>query len=91
MIVSCSNGNFGWGTYFADDPRKSHAYAPANLNGERNMFVCKVLLGKIQDFGNQASQNRTSADRGYHSIYGNVLNYPEYIVYRFGQAIPLLV
>ena len=39
------NGAWGFGAYFADDPRKSNGYAPAE-NGVQNIFICKVLLGK---------------------------------------------
>ena len=39
------NGYWGFGAYFADDPVKSHGYAPADDNGIRHMFICKVILG----------------------------------------------
>jgi len=78
-------GNFGIGAYFADDIRKSNTYAPAS-NGKAYIFVCRVILGK-QQVVSQTNANLFAPDKGYHSIKGQT-NYNEFIVYRYGQAIP---
>ena len=44
------SGMYGSGAYFADDPKKSHAYTHPNINknNERIIFICNVILGKEQ-------------------------------------------
>lgn len=83
------NDILGRGAYFACDPRKSHGYAPPNAEHVRVMFFNKVLLG------DESIQPKTDGDlvcapKGYHSVRGTAFNYTEYIVYRYGQALPYL-
>lgn len=79
----------GAGAYFADDPRKSHVYTAAEgANQTHVMFYNKVTLGKESV---QAQLNKmTSAPKGFHSVKGTAFHYTEYIVYRYGQALPYL-
>ena len=38
--------DYGVGIYFSTDAVDSHEYAAPNANGERCMFVARVLIGK---------------------------------------------
>jgi hypothetical protein len=83
----------GHGAYFADNPLVSHRYTEPNTNGQtRIMYYNKVALGK--EFVLQAiNQELMSAPKGYHSTHGQYPGTPhcdEYIVYRYGQAMPYL-
>ena len=84
-----SGGLFGHGAYFADDPNKSNGYADKEANGMRHMFLCKVLLGKEQKIEG-TKKALVCSEKGYNSIVGYV-NANEYIVYRYGQAKPLIL
>lgn len=53
------------------------------------MFYNKVILG-IVSIQNTTNPSLTSAPKGFHSVKGTNFRYPEYIVYRFGQALPYL-
>jgi hypothetical protein len=82
--------SLGHGAYFADDPRKSHGYThPDPTNQTRVIFYAKVLLGipSIQTTNNAAL---TSAPVDCHSVQGSGGEYEEYIVYRYGQALPYI-
>jgi hypothetical protein len=80
----------GAGAYFADDPRKSHSYAVADgPNQTRVMFYNKVTLGK-ESIKGQLDNTLVAAPPGFHSVRGTQFQYAEYIVYRFGQALPYL-
>jgi hypothetical protein len=82
-------GFFGKGAYFADDPKKSHDYNAGNPGtSKRIMFVCKVALGEIEDRGHNTDNTITAPKKGKHSITGFGANLREFIVYRYGQAIP---
>lgn len=52
------------------------------------MFYNKVILGK-QHHANQPEE-LIAAPKGYHSIIGQLNGYSEYIVYRYGQALPYI-
>ncbi|CAF5117970.1 unnamed protein product, partial [Rotaria sp. Silwood1] len=83
-----SDGLWGHGAYFAEDPRKSHDYAPVNPQDQtRVMFYAKVLLG-IQSVQDESDPSLNAAPIGYHSVQGTGGKYEEYIVYRYGQALP---
>ncbi|CAF5067262.1 unnamed protein product, partial [Rotaria sp. Silwood1] len=78
------------GAYFADNPQKSHGYARPDINdGTHAMFYAKVLSG-IPSVLNQDNPKLTSAPIGSHSVQGTGGQYEEYIVYRYGQALPYL-
>jgi hypothetical protein len=83
----------GHGAYFADNPNVSHNYTAPDPNDDtRIMYYNKVTLGKesiLQDI----NQELMSAPKGYHSTHGQRPAHPnadEYIVYRYGQALPYL-
>jgi hypothetical protein len=85
----------GRGAYFADDPRKSHGYTePDNPStNQRVIFYNKVLLG-IESKQTTINKNLTAAPLDHHSVHGmdgwQGFQYHEYIVYRYGQALPYL-
>ncbi len=79
----------GAGAYFADDPRKSHGFTAAEgANQTHVMFYNKVTLGRESVQGQK--NNLVAAPRDFHSVRGTAFHYTEYIVYRFGQALPYL-
>ena len=87
MFLIC----LGHGAYFADNPGKSHGYTAvdaANKNS-RVMFYNKVLLGNPWIL-TAADNKLVSAPRGYHSVVGRHSHLTEYIIYRYGQALPYL-
>lgn len=84
-----SFSSIGHGAYFADDPRRSHGFADPNAEHTRVMFFNKVLLGN-QFVDYNGNRELVSAPHGYHSVLGTGLEYTEYIVYRYGQALPYL-
>ncbi|CAF5145006.1 unnamed protein product, partial [Rotaria sp. Silwood1] len=53
IVKSCFNRSFagvtgtayGFGVYFSSDAAYSHDYAKPNVNGERHMFLARVLVG----------------------------------------------
>jgi len=82
--------SLGHGAYFADHPKKSHTYAiPDNTDQPHVMFYNKVLLGNQVILPN-ADQTLVAAPVGYHSVKGTSFKYTEYIIYRYGQALPYL-
>ncbi len=83
----------GHGAYFADDPGVSHFYTAENSDDKtRIMYYSKVTLGK-ESKAQELDEELRSAPKGYHSTHGQ---YPEhqpvdeYVVYRYGQALPYL-
>lgn len=80
----------GRGAYFADDPRKSNGYAPPDPStNQRVIFYNKVLLG-IESGQNSPNNALAAAPLNHHSVHGTGFSYEEYIVYRYGQALPYL-
>jgi hypothetical protein len=83
----------GHGAYFADNPCLSHEYViPDPNDGTCIMYYNKVTLGK-EFILEETNEELMSAPIGYHSIHGKFshsLNSDEYIVYRYGQALPYL-
>jgi hypothetical protein len=53
------------------------------------MFYNKVTLGK-ESIQNAANNKLTAAPKNFHSVQGTAFQYREYIVYRYGQALPYL-
>jgi hypothetical protein len=53
------------------------------------MFYNKVLLG-IESVQTAVDQALVSAPKGCHSVRGTGFQYTEYIIYRYGQALPYL-
>ncbi|CAF3587356.1 unnamed protein product [Rotaria sp. Silwood1] len=80
----------GHGAYFADDPAKSHQYTVTDLNDDtRVIYYTKVLLGNVSH-QSAPSTELVSAPLPYHSVVGKLNGFTEYIVYRYGQALPYL-
>ncbi|CAF4138931.1 unnamed protein product [Rotaria sp. Silwood2] len=86
-------GKWGHGAYFADNPSVSHRYTEANLSDHtRVIYYNKVVLGN-EAILHELNTELMSAPQGYHSIHGQFEGHPnddEYIVYRYGQALPYL-
>jgi hypothetical protein len=53
------------------------------------MFYNKVLLGN-ESIQNTANNALVSAPIDHHSVRGTQFTYTEYIIYRYGQALPYL-
>ena len=53
------------------------------------MFYNKVLLGK-ESIYNTIDDSLVAAPKDHHSVRGTEFQYTEYIVYRYGQALPYL-
>ncbi len=82
--------HLGHGAYFADDPSKSHQYTtPDANNGTRVMYYTKVLLGKASIL-NETNPALVSAPKDFHSVIGKHSSMTEYMIYRYGQALPYL-
>ena len=80
----------GHGTYFADNPVKSHDYtAPSAIDQSRVLYYNKVILGK-QAKMSETNEQMASAPKDYHSVLGTHFGHNEYIVYRYGQVLPYL-
>ncbi len=100
-------GKFGPGIYLADDIAKSHAYTKcvAETDWCRVIFVCKAVLGKMEELSNKKERVTRAGPRpGFQSVHWNGYEkrkvasckpsqsgfYDEYILYRYGQAVPWL-
>ena len=79
----------GHGAYFADNPQKSHNYTAPGSSNKRVMFYNKVVLGNQWEL-KAADNSLVSAPIGYHSVVGRHSHLTEYIIYRYGQALPYL-
>ncbi|CAF3511825.1 unnamed protein product, partial [Rotaria sp. Silwood2] len=78
------------GAYFADDPKKSHGYTDADPTDQTHaMYYNKVLLGIVSK-QTATNQQLVSAPKDTHSVVGELRGFTEYIVYRYGQALPYL-
>lgn len=82
----------GRGIYFTDNPKNEHArtFPAVNDDDKRVMFFAKVLLGNVKTY-DRHKINLTSAPDTYHSVHGTfqqLQNSDEYVVYRYGQALP---
>jgi len=53
------------------------------------IFYNKVLLG-IESVEDEEDKSLGAAPVDHHSVHGFRLGYHEYIVYRYGQALPYL-
>jgi hypothetical protein len=80
----------GDGAYFTDDPRKSQGYTcPDPTYQTHVIFYSKVVLG-IPSVQNTDNKTLISAPVDCHSVQGTGGTHEEYIVYRYGQALPYL-
>jgi len=81
------SGRFGRGAYFADDVMKSNSYV--GTSPDCIIFYCKVLLGNQNIFlKGKEDAKLNNPGKGFHSIKGDT-GFNEYIVYRYGVALPL--
>lgn len=79
----------GHGAYFADNPQKSHNYTDSSTPNQRVMFYNKVVLGNPSTL-TAANNALVCAPKGFHSVIGRHSHLTEYIIYRYGQALPHL-
>ncbi|UJR07847.1 hypothetical protein I4U23_012130 [Adineta vaga] len=85
-----TSGLYGHGAYFADDPQKSHGYTSVDSsNNTHVMFYNKVILG-VPSILTTTNNTLVSAPKGSHSVIGKHTTQTEYIIYRYGQALPYL-
>ncbi|UJR29681.1 hypothetical protein I4U23_017229 [Adineta vaga] len=85
-------GNWGNGAYFSQNPKNEHSNTFPNLekDNQRVLYQTKVLLGNVKQCS-APDINLTSAPHNYHSIHGIFTAQPnsdEFIIYRYGQALP---
>ncbi|CAF1989481.1 unnamed protein product [Rotaria magnacalcarata] len=76
---------YGVGVYFSSNAAYSHGYARPNENGERNMFVARVLVGKTTPGNSSMKTPPTGSDSttdGKHIFvtYHDVQAYAEYLI-----------
>ncbi|UJR34537.1 hypothetical protein I4U23_027314 [Adineta vaga] len=84
-------GMYDRGSYFADNPLKSHGFTSSDptKRNTRVMFYSKVLIGKPYIL-KAANKDLMAAPKEFHSVIGQHSPQTEYIVYRYGQALPYL-
>ena len=77
--------SYGVGVYFSSDPIYSNQFAKSNSNGERTMFVARVLIGNTT-IGNSSMKTRppgfdTTTD-GKHIFvtYHDAQAYAQYLI-----------
>ncbi|CAF1261926.1 unnamed protein product [Adineta ricciae] len=93
IIEDCFNRSFagvngtsyGYGVYFSSNVIYSHGYTRANANGERCMFVARVLVGK-STLGNSSMKTRpigfdSTTDGNHMTVtYHDAQAYAEYLI-----------
>ncbi|CAF3667793.1 unnamed protein product [Rotaria socialis] len=82
----------GKGAYFSENPKLQHGRTFPDDDNERVMFQVKVLLGNAQSLSRHKI-NLNSVPENYHSVHGIFPQLPdsdEFIIYRYGQALPHL-
>lgn len=89
FVLSSNSFSAGHGAYFADNPQKSHNYTAADAQNQHVMFYNKVVLGNPSIL-TAANNALVSAPQGFHSVIGRHSHLHEYIIYRYGQALPYL-
>ncbi|CAF1123359.1 unnamed protein product [Rotaria sp. Silwood1] len=93
IIEDCFNRSFigvhgtayGYGVYFSSKASYSHMYTRPNINGERCMFIARVLIGKTTR-GNSSMKTRplgfdsTTDEDHIFVIYHDAQAYAEYLI-----------
>ena len=84
----------GYGAYFTDNTQHhAHGHAAPNEQDQtRVIYYNKVLLGKVFVM-REINRELKSAPLDHHSVHGIHPELPgqdEFIVYRYGQALPYL-
>jgi len=76
---------YGVGVYFSSKASYSHRYTSPNVNGERHMFVARVLIGKTTR-GNSSMKTRplefdsTTDEKHIFVTYHDAQAYAEYLI-----------
>ncbi|CAF4258476.1 unnamed protein product, partial [Rotaria sp. Silwood2] len=76
---------YGFGVYFSSNASYSHGFAHANANGERCMFIARVLVGKTTK-GNSSMKTRplgfdsTTDEKHIFVTYHDAQAYAEYLI-----------
>jgi poly [ADP-ribose] polymerase 7/11/12/13 len=76
---------YGFGVYFSSNAAYSHGYTRVNSNGERCMFVARVLVGKTT-LGNGSMKTRplgfdSTTDNNHMTVtYHDAQAYGEYLI-----------
>lgn len=76
---------YGFGVYFSSNAAYSHGYTRANANGERCMFVARVLVGKTT-LGNMQMKTRplgfdsTTNNNHIFVTYHDAQAFAEYLI-----------
>jgi poly [ADP-ribose] polymerase 7/11/12/13 len=77
--------SYGVGVYFSSDPLYSNQFAKPNHNGERSMFLARVLVGKTT-LGNPSMKTKppgydTTTDGNHIFVtYHDAQAYAEYLI-----------
>ena len=85
MVLLLLGTVYGVGVYFSSNATYSHGYAVENVNGERNMFLARVLVGKTT-IGDKSMKTRPvgfdSTTDGDHIFvtYHDAQAYAEYLI-----------
>ncbi len=84
MILSIGTV-YGFGVYFSSNAVYSHGYTSTNANGERCMFVARVLIGKTTK-GDTSMKTRplgfdSTTDGNHITVtYHDAQAYAEYLI-----------
>jgi hypothetical protein len=85
MYFCLAGTAYGVGVYFSSNPGYSHGFASPNVNGERCMFVVRVLIGKTIK-GDSSMKTRplgfdsTTDTKHIFVTYHDAQAYAEYLI-----------
>lgn len=81
----------GRGTYFATNASTSHGYSTADANGERFMFLCRVLIGDYCK-GNSGQllpdSKFDNSEELFDSTVNDIQNPSVFVTYHDAQVYP---
>jgi len=89
----CDRGMYGRGAYFAEEADYTHnGYAHALASGERQMFLCRIAAGRVDERASPDGSIRRPKN-GHDSVRGPVrqsAGHPQmaYILYDCAQSYP---
>jgi hypothetical protein len=83
-------GLYGKGAYFGEEADYSHSgYVFKRSDGAYQMFLCRILAGKVDDRGVLTDTSIRHPKAGHHSVRGAVNCVQRaYIVYEFYRCYP---
>jgi hypothetical protein len=82
-------GMYGRGAYFAELAEYSHGYRHSPSGQQGQMFVARVVRGRIEERGSASDKNIRHPAQGYHSVRGLVTaTHNAVITYELHQAYP---